>query len=376
MPRLEHHLLGNHLLENYKTLVVAGCFFAGDEAESWRARGLEGLRAVLEEQILPDGAHNELAPMYHSIIAEGLLDVINVHRVFGLECPEWLSDTARRMVGWGASIAYPDGDWPQFNDTALGFAARPAELVAYLERLGHTPSKPLEAAHTPFERREFGDWLLFADLANLGPDHNPGHGHADNLTYELCIGGRRVVVDTGISTYQVDDLRARERSTAAHNTLVIDGQDSSEVWEAFRVGRRAYTTRVATQGPAASCLAAEHDGYAHLAGSPIHRRAWQWGDRFLSVEDAVRTSRAHELATYIHLHPDYNAAPVAADCCAIIDLKDGKTIARVMLDEWQHMSITDYEYAPAFGRRIPAKCIVLSARCQFAASYAYTIEGA
>ena len=99
VPRLQHHLLGNHLLENFKTLLIAGCFFGGDDAEAWRARGLAGLRTELEAQLLPDGAHNELAPMYHSIIAEGLLDTINIHRTFGLDCR---TGSVTRHAGWSA----------------------------------------------------------------------------------------------------------------------------------------------------------------------------------------------------------------------------------------------------------------------------------
>ena len=39
---------------------------------------------------------------------------------------------------------------------------------------------------------------------------------------------------------ELDDERRRyDRSTAAHNTVSIDGTDSSEVWQIFRVGRRA-----------------------------------------------------------------------------------------------------------------------------------------
>jgi len=375
VPRLEHHLMGNHLLENYKTLLIAGCFFAGEEAEGWRARGLAGLRAQVAEQVLPDGAHNELAPMYHSIIAEGLLDAVNVHRVLGLDCPDWLSDAGARMVGWGTSIEYPDGEWPQLNDSALHGVARPAQLVAYLQRLGYAPRLAASALRTPFERRAFGNWTLLADLANLGPDHNPGHGHADNLTYELCVGDRRLIVDTGISTYEVNDIRAQERSTAAHNTVVIDGENSSEVWQSFRVGRRAYTTPVVGEGDPAASLAAEHDGYQHREGAPIHRREWQWSDQRLLVLDTIRTRGGHELRTHIHLHPDYNAELAADGSCVVNHARDGRGIVRITSTGWTHMSVIDYEYAPGFGKRMPAQCVELTARCSGTVRFRYKIEG-
>jgi uncharacterized heparinase superfamily protein len=374
LPRLEHHLLGNHLLENYKALFAAGCFFEGPEAEKWRARGLAGLRTELGDQVLPEGAHNELAPMYHAILTEGVLDTLNLHRVFGFDIPDWLADVAGRMVAWGSSITHPDGQWPQFNDTELGSAASAGELSAYFARLGFTP-RTGSGAPCSFERREFGDWVLLADLADLGPDHNPGHGHADNLTYELSMGGRRVIVDTGISTYEVNDTRARERSTAAHNTVVVDGQDSSEVWESFRVGRRAHTRRLEPEGAAGASMAAEHDGYRHLPGAPIHRREWRWQARRLEIHDRLRTRGSHQIVAHVHLHPDYNPAVSADGGCAVLD-QEGRVIARVFAEGWTRMTVSDYEYAPAFGRRIAGRCIELAAPCDADTRLMHVIEGA
>jgi glycosyltransferase involved in cell wall biosynthesis len=63
--RLEWHILGNHLLANAKALVFAGCFFEGAEADAMRAVGLRILDGQLDEQVMPDGGHFELSPMYH-----------------------------------------------------------------------------------------------------------------------------------------------------------------------------------------------------------------------------------------------------------------------------------------------------------------------
>jgi uncharacterized heparinase superfamily protein len=372
-PRLEKHLEGNHLLENYKALAIAGCFFTGAEADAWRAQGLRGLERELARQVLADGAYSELAPMYHGIVSEGLLDLTNILQTYGLEQPAWLIDVARRMTAWGAGVAHPDGDWPQFNDTSLGSAPRPAELAAYLQRLG-LHSGNVIPGH--FVRISLGDWVLVADLADLGPDHNPGHGHADSLTYELSIAGRRVVVDTGISTYDVGETRASERATAAHNTLAIDGENSSEVWGSFRVARRARTQRIATPAlDGALTIAAEHDGYRRLKGAPRHRRGWVLGKDSLVIRDDILSRSAHDIRSYIHLHPDYNAAAAAdVDSVAIVD-SGRNVVARISRGSWKKMSVTDYCYAPRFGVRIAAKCIVLEAESQGDSSFSHSIAG-
>jgi len=78
--RLEFHLLGNHLFANAKALIFAGLFFEGVEAGKWLKKGLQILAKEVPEQILNDGGHFERSPMYHSIILEDLLDLINKTR--------------------------------------------------------------------------------------------------------------------------------------------------------------------------------------------------------------------------------------------------------------------------------------------------------
>ncbi len=73
---IEWHLLGNHLFANAKALLFAGAWFEGREADDWLAEGSRILLRELEEQILPDGGHFELSPMYHVIILEDVLDLL------------------------------------------------------------------------------------------------------------------------------------------------------------------------------------------------------------------------------------------------------------------------------------------------------------
>ncbi len=81
--------------------------------------------------------------------------------------------------------------------------------------------------------------MMVIDCGAIGPDYQPGHAHCDTLSYELAIDGRRVIVDSGVHDYEPTQHRAYARSTPAHNTVVIDGQEQSEMWGVFRVARRA-----------------------------------------------------------------------------------------------------------------------------------------
>ena len=93
--RLEWHLLGNHLLVNAKAMAIAGCFFAGAEADRWRQHGAEILGAQLAEQVLADGGHFERSPMYHALVLEDVLDLLNAARCWPERMPSELVDRLR-----------------------------------------------------------------------------------------------------------------------------------------------------------------------------------------------------------------------------------------------------------------------------------------
>src|SRR5690606_13087772 len=97
--RLEIHLLGNHLWANAKALVFAGAFFTGDESAGWLHKGAALIGRELDEQILPDGGHFERSPMYHAIVLEDVLDLLQLDRAFPRVLPAALVARLRGVVG-------------------------------------------------------------------------------------------------------------------------------------------------------------------------------------------------------------------------------------------------------------------------------------
>lgn len=296
--RLEVHLLGNHLWANAKALAFAGSFFDGAEADGWRERGLAILRRELDEQVLADGGHFELSPMYHALIVEDLLDLVQLARVypgrFGEEDVARWREASTRMLDWLRAMSHPDGEIAFFNDAAMGVAPNAGALVDYAKSLG----VPVNAEPLPvlvalrdsgYVRLTAGAAVLIVDVARIGPDHLPGHAHADTLSFELSLGGRRVLVNGGTSTYEADAQRHRERGSAMHNTLTVDGADSSEVWASFRVARRArpFDVRWGRDDDATLWVEAAHDGYRRLAGRVVHRRRWELRAGGLVVVDTI-----------------------------------------------------------------------------------------
>ncbi len=84
-----------------------------------------------------------------------------------------------------------------------------------------------------YRKVRWGKFELFIDGGSW-TGLSTRHAHADTFSFELYINGRPVIVDTGNFTYEVNNSRFYERSTAAHNTVVISGQNSSQVWAGHR----------------------------------------------------------------------------------------------------------------------------------------------
>jgi uncharacterized heparinase superfamily protein len=361
--RPEYAILGNHLFENAKAMVFAGCFFDGSAAREWLSEGLKILRRELPEQVLPDGGHFERSPMYQSIFLEGLLDLVNLAGVYGSRIPDHFMrvwrDTAQHMLEWLESMCHPDGDIALFNDAALGIAPCLCDLRSYGGRLaiaspgqdsGRLLSRSL--SHTGYSRLVCGPAVLLFDGGEIGPDYQPGHSHADTLSVELSVNGKRVIVDTGTSTYTPGPDRDRQRCTSAHNTVSIDGMDQSECWGAFRVARRArpFGLRLDSRGDEVA-VEAGHDGYRRLSDPVIHKRRVVMIPSGLSVRDAVEAAAIHRVDIAWHLHPTLRVQPLGANRFDI--LRDGCPITTLALDPKFTVRIAETSYHPEFGTAVP-----------------------
>lgn len=370
--RLERHLLGNHLFANAKALVFAGLFFEGAEAEGWLAQGLEILNREIPEQILADGGQFELSPMYHALALEDLLDLHNVARTFADSVPaKWRALVAAwpariaAMRFWLAAMCHPDGEISFFNDATVGIAPPPAELEEYARRLEVGAAPPLNDGVTAlsssgYVRLAYGDAVAILDVAQIGPAYLPAHAHADTLSFELSVFGQRVLVNSGISRYGDGAQRLGERGTAAHNTVVVDGTNSSEVWSGFRVGRRARPLGLAIDPGDPATVVCAHDGYRRLHPEVRHERRWKARRGELRVEDQV-TGRVGRAEARFHLHPEVtiadNSAATESPVTLTLRLPRGQHVKIVV--EQGRVRIEASGWHPGFGREVPNRCVVV-----------------
>lgn len=282
----------------------------------------------------------------------------------------WLTPRVGAIRHWLRVMCHPDGEIALFNDAAIGIAPSVVELEAYFARTVSNAAEPslktvehladsgyirltapLPVGVPQGENRAVVDGtavdggtaafaagaartrdigasaraprgasngetipaaVLLLDVARVGPDYLPGHAHADSLSFELSVLGQRLLVNGGTSCYGTSAERLRQRGTAAHNTVVVDGQDSSEVWGGFRVARRAYPhglqVRAYGEGTVVRC---SHDGYRWLPSRPRHTRQWALQPAELVVEDELAGDCLEAMAQY-RFHPDV-AVSIAPD---------------------------------------------------------------
>ncbi len=291
---LELDVGGNHLIKDLKALIGLAVFF-GDDPLGRQA--LSRLEQEVARQVLPDGGQFERAPAYHCQV---LADLIDVQELLSGECPGWLAGAVERMRSWLGIVLLPDGTVPLLND---GYPV-PASLLSALR-----PGPPAEEgltllADTGLAVLRQGTLHVLADVGLPCPYELPAHAHADTLGFLCYTGQRRLVGESGTSTYEAGPARAFERSTAAHSTVEIDGADSTEVWGAFRAARRARPQLLqAVVENGASVLSASHDGYRRLPGQPVHTRTWRLTESSLRVTDEVTGEGEHDLVIRLYDTP-------------------------------------------------------------------------
>jgi uncharacterized heparinase superfamily protein len=294
---LESDVGGNHLIKGLKALAGLGVFLRD---ERLLTRALERLTAQLAVQVLPDGGHYERAPAYHCQVLADVIDVSNLLSAAGRAPAPRLALAIAQMRRWLGTVLAPDGAVPLLND---GYPV-PDAVVAALQPEPTAGPPLVTLADSGLIRASVGGWHLIADVGAPCPDELPAHAHADTLGCLLYVDGAPLLVDTATSTYTAGQVRSYERSTAAHNTAEVDGADSTEVWGAFRAGRRARVYGPVASGGARRVIAeAAHDGYRRLPGRPVHRRRWTLTSAGLQVNDEVMGGRRHEVVVRWHLAP-------------------------------------------------------------------------
>lgn len=398
---LEFDVRGNHLLENLRALIWAGVAFAGDEARGWLDRSLGILEREVGEQVLADGCHFERTPGYHWVVLKDLLEIALWLRRNRPGELDWLDDAIRRMMKHGTTMLPRGGNVPLLKDTAWDAAPAPDEVLeagaiyfnnlrfkytAFCGLYSHllfgsaaagefdgwpinrevcVSTPPGSGGYAVLRDDASGDHLVF-DVGRPCPDYLPAHAHADMLGFELVVGGERVVVDSGVYEYSAGLWRDFFRSTRAHNTVEVDGENQSEVWSSFRVARRARPHDIRWRAAdEVVTVQASHDGYLRLRARVWHRRTlhWQKGEFWL-IWDELEGRGKFQGLSHLHLRTELELQASSAAVWRIVGSSQRLWISATGHDsssliQGQMAPEVQGWYSECFGQRQPNPVLTL-----------------
>ena len=318
---LEWHPIfrGNHYVANGIGLLYLGAFFGGTpDGERWWRRGSRILHSEIGYQVGRDGVSFEASLAYHRLVTECFSYGLELERANGRTIADGYEERLARMYAFIDAYLPASGFAPMLGDAddgRLHAISAEAELEPRRHALGlperHWPREapaPLACREGGFFVLRDGDDHLVVRCGPVGLRGAGSHDHNDQLSFELCIGGTRIVVDSGTYAYTGDlDARFSFRSTAAHSVVQVGDEEQNPI-------RADRPWRVLADRTAAECARWEisatrqlfegrHSGFAHRASGAgcsrcidldVERRIW-------TISDVVDGSGEDQVTWRLHL---------------------------------------------------------------------------
>lgn len=360
-----HSSANNHLIGEAAGLFVAGLTWPyWPELARWRAEAQHILEREVLLQNAPDGVNLEQAVAYQQFELDLLLLSVLAARANEVALAASLEQRLRAMLDYVAAIMDVAGNVPMIGDSDDGFlvklsqeerfcsyrsllatgavlfdSARLKEKAGGLDdktrwllgRSGEAKFRSLSAAGTAHRvprafpqggyyvlgcRFESPDEIrLIADAGALGYGRIAAHGHADALAFTLSVGGQEIFVDPGTYTYRAGDpWRDYFRSTAAHNTARVDGQNQSVAGGNFMwLAKAEAACTLWRTTPARDVFEGRHDGYRRLPDPVIHKRriTLDKAARRIVIEDRFEMGGPHDVDLHFHCGAECGVSPRA-----------------------------------------------------------------
>lgn len=345
---------GNHLIGEAAGVFVATSYFGNlQHASMWRQRSWEILNREIINQTYSDGGTVEQAIGYHFFVLQFFVIAGITARAIGRDMPESYWSRLEKMFEFLGALSEGGERVSLFGDCDDGYVLDlgedPHDIRQWLS-VGATlygrkdfkawadgRAEPVEWLQGKLGRRSFnaipqpqnitiaseafedsGYYLLqhgkldspdrisvVFDCGPLGMGALSGHGHADALSFTLRAFGKDVLVDPGTYDYfSYPKWREYFRNTRAHNTVVVDSRNQSEMLSLFLWGRKAKARCICWEpSNVGGKVVGEHDGYTYLKDPAIHRRTLELDGkkRVLIVRDDVLARGKHEIEVCFHL---------------------------------------------------------------------------
>lgn len=328
----------NHLLVEATAIAYAG--FALDYGP-WKRLAVRILDEELHKQNYEDGVNMEMALHYQTFGMEAYAQVMHLMQCSGMKVPDTWKNLMEKqcefvacsMVNETQACEFGDNDEGKIVDMEGGeihhykYLLQLCSLVldqrfesfnhlseticwlyptSKIEKVGQLPMwKPLQSrtfvkGGYTFLRDNEGRVVIGIDHAPLGFGSIAAHGHADALSFQLYVDGKCILGDPGTFIYHCNIKKRDEyRRSCNHNTIVVKGQEQSQMMGAFLWGKKAETKLLKSE------LSADNDflqAECVWQNGNKHNRSFEFDKRQCLLIEDVMTASSEGVSTLI-LHP-------------------------------------------------------------------------
>lgn len=376
----EKHLLANHYLKNLIALTWSSYITGHSSFRSYLKRMID----EVDHQFFEDGGHYERSPSYHCVILEMLLDTLNIlgSSLASDAATTRLKTIVVRALQFLQDIEAPGGLYPLFGDSAFNVAPGVRELLEYGEALVQARILPTwkrdvtrvsHLSSSGIFRLSHKDSALFIKTSGVSPSYQPGHTHCDIGSFELFSHDRKIITDAGVYEYAPGLKRRLCRETRLHNALSVDQEEQHEVWGEFRIGRRARVNSAVEERTGQYVVTVTHDGFSHLAGSPIHQRSFTVPDdlAWCEIREELEGRGDHLVEVYLNLAPGLTL--VLDGEVAHIQDEEGRELASVTIPKGTTAVVGESYYWPCFGVEYRTQRLTLRMATPLPTAFSYRL---
>jgi hypothetical protein len=260
--------------------------------------------------VRPDGVVHEASTSYHRLVTELFLcGTQAVDALLPDSLPGWYRERLGLMLEFVRDYTRPDGLAPQIGDADDGrflplgdYGADPRDHRHLFAQAGQAFEPATESSAYPdggfFVLRDGGLYAI-VHCGDVGRYGRGGHGHNDQLSFELATAEGPLVVDPGTYVYTPDPVeRNRFRSTAYHATLRIGAGEQNDLGTADLFSMKDRSLAEALHWDATS-----FEGRHHGFPGATHTRRIEVAERGLRITDTVASDIAQELEWTFPLAP-------------------------------------------------------------------------
>jgi hypothetical protein len=401
---------GNHYAANISALYLIGATLRGvhQKADRWHSFASKEVAKEACFQFRADGVNFEKSAAYHYLVLQLFLLAVLASTNTGEPLPplvlarlqaaadfaDCLVEPDGSIAAWGDSddaTALPLGaDYPLSGGETLGLAAaifgtqyrhaRPSMTAMWS---GLPFSNVVRKDSTSDERwfREGGFFVygtngskFWCDLGEVGQNGLGGHGHNDLLSFALFLDGSAVVVDPGTFMYTgALDQRRWFRSTSAHNTIAVDGQEIAELLGHWRIANDAIPFRTVIQRSREAVeVSCGHSGYYRLPDPVGVFRTFRLRRDLSSVQvtDRIECAAAHHVHRFLHLAPGMK---VITNGAIALVRGDGVEVD-ISFDDAAELSVEEATISRRYGSSESALVLIAANCIARSNSLKYTIE--